>query len=156
MRLLAQEWTQPHLTSLIFHCVCGDGGHHKTTTLITVMLAATAAVVYREVVGKESKIYAQLSHAYIRWRSRLAKGMCSADPECTPHSCCTKSEVQVLIDLTTKSAKNFVAQPPATVSGVGLCSLLFDVSFDPLFTALEMSVFKPWSVRPPAQNRIAQ
>ena len=56
----------------------------KTTTLITVLLAAsasTAAIVYREVVdGKKAK------SLHIRWRSRTAKGMCSADPECTQHS----------------------------------------------------------------------
>ena len=32
-----REWTQPS------HCGHGVGGHHKTTTLITVLMAASAA-----------------------------------------------------------------------------------------------------------------
>ena len=57
--LRLQEWTQPHFIVPFFHRVHGVGGPHKTTTLITVLLAAsaaTAAVVYREVVdGKKAK-----------------------------------------------------------------------------------------------------
>ena len=41
--------------------------------------------------------------AHIRWRSRRAKGMCSAVSECTQSS----SEAAVLLDLTTKSTKRF-------------------------------------------------
>ena len=57
--LRLQEWTQPSFFVPSFHRVYGVGGPHKTTTLITVLLAAsaaTAAVVYREVVdGKKAK-----------------------------------------------------------------------------------------------------
>ena len=111
------------------------------------------AVVCREVVdGKERKMNAQLFCAHIRWRSRCAKGMCSADPECTHHSSIPKSEAPVLIDLTTKSAKKLVVVPPATV-GLGLCSAaIHDVSYDSLFTALELIALKPWLVIPAKES----
>ena len=64
--------------------------------------------------------------------------MRSTDPECTQHSCTPKS----VLDLTTKSVKKLVVQPPATVGG-GVGSLLsasiHDVFFDSPFTALELS-----------------
>ena len=90
----------------------------------------------------------KLFGAHIRWRSRCATRMCSADPECTQHSSIPISEAPVLFDLTTKSAKKLVVEPPATV-GLGLCSDAFhDVSYDSLFAALELSALKPWLVRP--------
>ena len=59
--------------------------------------------------------------------------MCSAEPECTQPSSISKSEASVLIDLTTKSAKKLVVEPPAV--GLGLCSAAtHDVSYDSLFT----------------------
>ena len=79
---------------------------------------------------KKAKLNAQLFCAHIRWSSRCAKGVCSTDPECTQHSSIPKSEASVLIDLTTKSAKKLVIEPPATV-GLGLCSAAIpDVSYD--------------------------
>ena len=73
--------------------------------------------------------------AHIRWSSRCAEGMCSADPEGTQHSSITKSEASVLIDLTTKSVKKLVVEPPATVE-LGLCSAAIHVvPYDSLFTA---------------------
>ena len=84
---------------------------------------------------------------HIRLRSRSAKGICSADPECTQHSGTPKSEAHVLVDLTTKSAKKLVGEPPATV-GLGLCSQLFIfVSYDSPFTASEFSALKLWLPR---------
>ena len=80
--------------------------------------------------------------------------MCSAYPECTQHSSILKSEASVLVDLTTKSAKKLEVDTPATV-GLGLYSQLFDVSYDSPLTALELSVMKPWLVRP-AKNRVVQ
>ena len=75
--------------------------------------------------------------------------MCSADPEFTQHSSIPKSEAPVLIDLTTKSAKKLVVVPPATVE-LGLCSAaIHDVSYDSLFTALELIALKPWLVLSP-------
>ena len=64
---------------------------------------------------KKARLNAQLFCAHIRWSSRCAKGLCSADPECTQHSSIPKSEASVLIDLTTKSAKKLAVEPPATV-----------------------------------------
>ena len=65
--------------------------------LITVLLAAfaaTAAVVFvKSLMEKKAKLNAQLFWVHIRWRSRLAKGMFSADPECTQHSSIPKSEL---------------------------------------------------------------
>ena len=70
--------------------------------------------------------------------------MCSADPECTQHSSIPKSEASVPIDLTTKSVKKLVVEPPSEV-GLGLCSAaIHDVSYDSLFTALELSALKLW------------
>ena len=45
-----------------------------------------------------------------------------------------------------------MVEPPATV-GLGLCSVaIHDVSYDSLFTALEMSALKPWLVRPAKES----
>ena len=77
--------------------------------------------IEKSLVEKKANLNAQMFCAHIRWRSRSAKGMCSADPECTQHSRILNSEPSVLIDLTTKSAKKFVVEPPATVR-LGLCS----------------------------------
>ena len=74
--------------------------------------------------------------------------MCSADPECTQQSSIPNQEVSVLIDLTTKSAKKLVVEPPATVE-LGLCSdAIHDVSFDSLFTALDLCALNyGWSAK---------
>ena len=56
----------------------------------------------------KAKLNAQLFCAHVRWSSRCAQGMCSADPECTQHSSIPESEASVLIDVTTKSAKKLV------------------------------------------------
>ena len=89
--------------------------------------------IEKSLMEKKAKLNAQLFCAHIRWRLRSAKGMCSADPECTPHSSIPKSEVPVLVDLTTKSAKNLEVQPPATVE-LGLCSQLFITSLTTLLS----------------------
>ena len=48
---------------------------------------------------------------------------------------------------TIDSARKLVVEPLATV-GLGLCSTaIFDVSYDFLFTALELSALNPWLVR---------
>ena len=64
--------------------------------------------------------------------------------------CFLKSETSVLIDLTTKSIKKLMVEPPAMV-GLGLslfsCAI-HDVPYDCFFTALELSALKPWLVRP--------
>ena len=77
------------------------GGPHKTT-LITVLaaFAATAKpthctftsgrksgllLIEKSLMAKKAILNAQVFCAHIRWRSRFAKGMCSADPECTQH-----------------------------------------------------------------------
>ena len=52
---------------------------------------------------KKAKLNAQLFCAH-SWRSRRAKEMCSADPECPLHSSIPSPEASVLSDLTTKSA----------------------------------------------------
>ena len=131
------------------------GGPHKTTTLITVLLAAfaaTAAVVYREVVdGKESKTEC----AIVLYTHPLEIEACDrnvlSDSECILHSSILKTEAPVTVDLTTRSAKKFVVETAATV-GFGLCSQLFDASYDSPFTALELSVLELWSVRPAKES----
>merc|ERR1712012_1109683 len=51
-----------------------------------------------------------------------------------------------------KSAKKLMVEPPATV-GLGLCSAaIHDVSYDSLFTAMELSALKPWLVRPTKES----
>ena len=81
------------------------------------------------------------------------KGMCSADPECTPQSCISKSEALVLVDLTTKSAKNLVVQPPAIV-GLGLCSQLFTLSLTTLLSLRwNLRVETGWSNLPKSRLR---
>ena len=59
------------------------------------------------------------------------------------HSSITKSEASVLINLTIKSAKKLMFEPLATV-GLDLCSAaVHDVSYDSLFTAMDVdSVIK--------------
>ena len=64
------------------------------------------------------------------------------------HSSITKSEASALIDFTTRSAKKLMVEPSAIV-GLGLNSdVIHDVSYDSLFTALELSAFESWLVRP--------
>ena len=63
-------------------------------------------------------------------------------------SCFLKSENSVLIDLTTKSTKKLMAEPPALV-GLGPCSAAIHVvSYDSSFTTLELCALKQWLVRP--------
>ena len=63
------------------------------------------------------------------------------------HSGIPKSEASVLLDMTTRSAKVLMVEPPAV--GLGLSSAAtHDVSYDCFFTALELSALKPWLVRP--------
>ena len=66
-----------------------------------------------------------------------------------------KSEASILNELTIDSARKFVVEPPATV-GLGVCSAaIHDISYDFLFTALELSALNPcWSDLP--KNRIAR
>ena len=59
-----------------------------------------------------------------------------------------KSEASVLMDRTTKSAKKLMIEPPATV-GLGLCSAATPgVSHDSLFTAVELSAWEMFLIRP--------
>ena len=97
----------------------------KTTTLITVLLAAATAFTSKRKSGqlfivllmeKKAKLNAPLFSTRIRWRLRVCEGICSADPDCTQHSSIPKSEASVLFDLTTKSVKKLVVEPPATVA----------------------------------------
>ena len=71
------------------------------------------AVVYWEVGEKFMRNCSV--RTYIRWRSRCTTRMCWTDSECIQHSSIHKSEASVLTDLTTKSAKTLVVEPPATV-----------------------------------------
>ena len=64
------------------------------------------------------------------------------------HSRIAKSEASVLIEFTIKSIRKMVVEPPVT-AGLGFCSAaIHDVLFDSLFTAMELTALKPWSVRP--------
>ena len=54
-----------------------------------------------------------------------------------------------------KRVMKIAVEPPATVELGSLLSATRYVSCDPLFTALELSVSKPWLVRP-AKSRIVQ
>ena len=125
----------------------GSPQNHHITVLLS-MSAATAVVVYREVVdGEIAKINAQLFNTHTRWRPRFAKRLCSTDPECTQHSSISKSEAPVLVDLTTKSAKKLAFEPTETV-GLGLCSdAIPDVSCDFLVNVGGERV-EPWLVWP--------
>ena len=50
------------------------------------------------------------------------------------------------------SAKKLVNEPPATTE-LDLCSAaIMMISFNFIFTALELSVLKPWLVRPPNES----
>ena len=63
-----------------------------------------------------------------------------------------QSEASVLIDLTTTAAKKLVVELPATVK-LGFCSApIHDVSFDSVFTTLELCALKPWLVRPAKES----
>ena len=109
------------------------------------------AVVYRDVVdGKESKTEC----AIVLRAHPLEIEVCERNvlSGFRVHSSISKSEASVLIDLTIKSAKKLVVEPPATVV-LGLCSAaIHDVSYDSLFTALELSALKPWLVRPAKES----
>ena len=62
-------------------------------------------------------------------------------------SCFLMSENSVLIDLTTKSTKKLMVEPPAIV-GLGPCSAAIRVvPYNSLFTSLELRAFKQWLVR---------
>ena len=64
--------TAPRFIVHILHRVYGVGGHHETATLITVVLAASAAVVCREVVdGENAKFMHNCSTlSFVRNRER--------------------------------------------------------------------------------------
>ena len=92
--------------------------------------------IEKPLMEKTAKLNAPLFSTHIRWTSRSTNGMCSVDPECTQHSRIPKSEEPVMVDLVTKTAKELVVEPPATV-GLSLCSqLLFMMSFSTLPCAL--------------------
>ena len=136
-------WPQKHHTDhRAADCVCRDC---KTNTLHVYVREKEWTVVYREVVdGKESKIDLCAHPLEIEACERNVL----SGPECTQHSSIPKSEAPVLVDLMTKLALKLLDELPATV-GLGLCSLVFHcVSYDSLFTSLELSVLKPWLVRP--------
>ena len=90
----------------------------KTTTLFTVLMetpcwcrSAFTSEPTRcrqqfivTLMENKAKLNALLSCAHMRWRSRRAKEMCSAAPECTLHTSIPKSEASILSDLMTKSA----------------------------------------------------
>jgi hypothetical protein len=108
-------------------------------------------VVYRDVIdGKES----QTECAIVLRGHPVEIEICERNvlSGFRVHSSIPKSEASVLIDLTIKSAKKLVVEPPATV-GLGLCSAaIHDVSYDSLFTALELSALKPWLIRPTKES----
>ena len=63
-----------------------------------------------------------------------------------------QSEASVLIDLTTTAAQKLVVELRATVK-LGFCSApIHDVSFDSVFTTLELCALKPWLVRPAKES----
>ena len=62
------------------------------------------------------------------------------------HSHIHKSEASVLPDLTTKSGKEFMDEPPATVGWVSV-QLLYMMPSTIFSSALELNVLKPWLVR---------
>ena len=102
-------------------CVCCDCKTYTQELLIE-----------KPLMEKKAKLNAPLFCTHIRWTSRFANRMCSVDPECIQHSRFPKSEASVLFDLTTKSVKKLVIEPPATVV-LGLCfQLLFMMSFSTL------------------------
>ena len=78
-------------------------------------------------------------------RSRCAKRTCSAGSGHTQNI--PNSEASVLPDLTTKSAKKLMVEPPATVGWVSV-QLLYMMSRTIFYSALELSALKTWSVRP--------
>ena len=111
----------------------------------------TWAVVYRDVVdGKESKTEC----AIVLRALPLEIQVCERNvlSGFRVESSIPESVASVLIDLMTKSAKKLMVEPPPTV-GLGLCSAaLHDVSYDSLFTAVELSTLKPWLVRPAIES----
>ena len=123
----------------------------KTTTVITVLLSAATnilfvyvreeewAIVHRVVYGKGSKIEC----AIVLCTRPLEIEVCERNVVSGSRVRSTlthpRSQASVLIDLMTKSAKKLVVQLPATVE-LGFCSAsIHDVSFDSLFTALELA-----------------
>ena len=149
--LLVQEWTQPT------HRGYGVGGlltnHHTVykVSLFTLLLAATAAnatptcclftsgmkngrLFIVSLMEKNAKLNTPLFCTHTRWRSRSAKGICSVDPDCTLHSRNWRLNRQRQWGLSLRS------------------QLLFVMSLSTLFTALELSVFKSWSVRPAQES----
>ena len=70
--------------------------------------------------------------------------MCEVDSECTLHR-----EIRSVfpVEFTIKSAMKLALEPPTTV-GLSLCSTaIHDVSYDFMFTALELSALNSWLVR---------
>ena len=62
----------------------------------------------------------------------------------SPTARIAKPEAPVLIEFTIKPARKLVVVPPVT-AGVGFCSAaIHDVSFETLFTAMELTALKPW------------
>ena len=97
-------------------------------------------VIYRDVVDEKKTQCAIVLHAHT-----LEIEMCERNVlnGFRVH----KSEVSVLIDLTTKSAQNLVVQPPARVRLSLRSADIHHVSYDSLFTALELNALKQWLVR---------
>ena len=84
-------------------------------------------VTYRLVNdGKESKTYSRSTCTdFFFWRSKCARGMCEADPDCTRASLVQRRLSSFLL-IFIMSARKWVVEPPTTVDSSLIVAVVAD------------------------------